>query len=100
MPAAARARAAADGSRATARFGARGIAFGAECSIDGAGGEAMSAVRGNIGDGSARHARAVAQTLGWADEAAARGDHAGALEWLRTLEVIGHELSKLLVVLC
>lgn len=58
-----------------------------------AGGEAVSAARTDISDMSARHARAEAQTLGWADEAAARGDHAGALAWLRTLEVIGHELS-------
>ena len=53
----------------------------------------MSAVRGGIGDRSARHERAVAQTLGWAEEAAARGEHAHALAWLRTLEVIGDELS-------
>lgn len=52
----------------------------------------MSAAR--TGDISNRHARAVAQTLGWADEAAARGDHVGALAWLRTLEIIGHELSE------
>jgi hypothetical protein len=54
----------------------------------------MSAARTGISDISNRHARAVAQTLGWADEAAARGDHAGALAWLRTLEMIGHELSE------
>jgi len=53
----------------------------------------MSAARTDTSDTSARHRRAVAQTLGWADEAAARGDHAGALAWLRTLEVIGDELS-------
>jgi hypothetical protein len=53
----------------------------------------MSVARSDISGSSARHARAVAQTLGWADEAAARDDHAGALAWLRTLEVIGDELS-------
>ena len=57
-------------------------------------GGALSAAPGaDISDACARHARAVAQTLGWADEAAAGGDHAGALSWLRTLEMIGHELS-------
>lgn len=40
-----------------------------------------------------KHARAVTQTLEWADEAAARGDHAGALGWLHTLETIGEQLS-------
>ena len=53
----------------------------------------MSAVRSDISDRSARHERAVAQTLGWADEAAARGEHAHALAWLQTLDVIGDELS-------
>lgn len=53
----------------------------------------MSALRADLSDSSARHARAVARTLGWADEAAVRGDHADALAWLRTLDAIGHELS-------
>jgi hypothetical protein len=53
----------------------------------------MSAARTDTSDTSTRHARTVAQTLTWADEGAARGDHAGALAWLRTLEVIGDELS-------
>ncbi len=34
-------------------------------------------------------------TLAWADEAAARGDHAGALAWLKTVEAIGDELPEL-----
>jgi hypothetical protein len=40
----------------------------------------------------ARHERAVAQTLKWADEAVARGRHADALAWLRTVEAIGDQL--------
>ena len=44
-------------------------------------------------DSAATHERAVAQTLGWADEAAARGDHADALSWLKVLDAIGEQLS-------
>ena len=44
-------------------------------------------------DAAARHTLAVAQTRDWADEAAARGDHAGALAWLRTVEAVGERLS-------
>ncbi|HET8978969.1 MAG TPA: hypothetical protein VFN87_12475 [Solirubrobacteraceae bacterium] len=40
-----------------------------------------------------RHARAVARTLEFADEAALRRDYTDALAWLQTLEAIGHELS-------
>ena len=83
-------RAAAGGSRAAARYNARGIALGAPCSI---GRARVSAARTDISDSAARHTRAVTQTLGWADEAAARGDYGGALAWLRTLEMIGDELS-------
>jgi len=50
-------------------------------------GDTVSAVR-------ARHEQAVARTLEWADEAAERGQHATALEWLQTLEAIGDELSS------
>ena len=39
-----------------------------------------------------RHRAAVARTLGWADEAAARRDFHDALAWLRTLEAIGETL--------
>ena len=42
---------------------------------------------------AARHERAVAQTLEWADEAAARGDHANALAWLKTVEAVGDQLT-------
>jgi hypothetical protein len=41
---------------------------------------------------AARHDRAVAQTLDWADKAAARGQHSDALAWLRTVEAIGDHL--------
>jgi hypothetical protein len=41
----------------------------------------------------AKHDRAVAQTLDWADEAAARGEHAEALAWLQTIEAVGDRLS-------
>jgi hypothetical protein len=41
---------------------------------------------------SERHRAAVARTLGWADEAAARHDFRDALAWLRTLEAIGETL--------
>jgi len=39
-----------------------------------------------------RHQAAVARSLGWADEAAARRDFRDALAWLRTLEAIGETL--------
>jgi hypothetical protein len=48
---------------------------------------------GSNGESSARHEQAVARTLRWADELAESGDHRSALEWLRTLEVIGDPLS-------
>ena len=35
-----------------------------------------------------RHERAVANTLGFAREAAFRGDFQGALEWLAVVEVV------------
>jgi hypothetical protein len=46
------------------------------------------------------HERAVANTLGFAREAAARGDFAGALEWLGVVEIVdgalpaGWELTR------
>ncbi len=43
-------------------------------------------------DGAERHRVAVASTLGWAQEAADRGDYADALEWLRTVVAIGEQL--------
>ncbi len=42
----------------------------------------------------AKHRAAVASTLGWADEAAERGDHVDALAWLDALEAIGEKLPK------
>lgn len=38
--------------------------------------------------GLGRHERAVANTLGFAQEAAARGDFKDALEWLGVVEVV------------
>lgn len=45
--------------------------------------------------GQARHERAVANTLSWADRAAANGEYAEALAWLDTLEAIGAKLPDL-----
>lgn len=39
-------------------------------------------------NGLERHERAVANTLGFAREAAFRGDFQGALEWLAVVEVV------------
>ena len=36
-----------------------------------------------------RHLAAVARSLGWARESAARGDYADALGWVRVVEAIG-----------
>jgi hypothetical protein len=38
---------------------------------------------------SDRHLAAVARSLGWARESAARGDYADALGWVRVVEAIG-----------
>lgn len=38
------------------------------------------------------HAAAVARTLTWAEESAARGDYEDALAWLGVLDVIGERL--------
>jgi hypothetical protein len=43
-------------------------------------------------DAAERHRVAVANTLGWAQEAAERGNYADALEWVRTVEAIGEQL--------
>jgi hypothetical protein len=43
---------------------------------------------GDVMTTTERHERAVAQTLGWAREAANRGDVGDALEWLRVVEVV------------
>ncbi len=45
--------------------------------------------------GLTKHEAAVIQTLGWADEAAARHDYSGALQWLAAVEAVGDHLSDL-----
>jgi hypothetical protein len=40
-----------------------------------------------------RHLAAVARSLGWAQEAAERGDYADALGWIRAVEATGAQLS-------
>jgi hypothetical protein len=47
-------------------------------------------------DASERHDAAVRQSVAWAEDAARRGDYAGALAWLATVEAIGDELSQAL----
>lgn len=42
---------------------------------------------------TAEHRAALARALGWADEAAARGDHASALARVKTLEARSENLS-------
>ena len=37
----------------------------------------------------ARHLAAVARSLGWARESAARGEYADALSWVQVVEAIG-----------
>ncbi len=36
----------------------------------------------------------MARTLGWADDAAARGSHTEALAWLQTIEAVGDQLPN------
>lgn len=42
----------------------------------------------HVRDGE-RHQAAVARSLGWAQESAARGDYADALAWVEVVEAIG-----------
>jgi hypothetical protein len=42
--------------------------------------------------GSARHRAAVARSLGWAHESAARGDYVDALAWVQVVEATGEQL--------
>ena len=49
---------------------------------------------GSRGERETKHRAAVANTLQWADEAAACGDHFDAVAWLDTVEAIGDELSE------
>lgn len=51
--------------------------------------------RGSAEPGRTKHERAVANTLGLADHAAANGDYAEALAWLDTLDSIGDRLPAL-----
>lgn len=44
-------------------------------------------------DRDAKHLAAIRQSLAQADESARAGDHAVALEWLRVVEAVGHDLS-------
>lgn len=50
--------------------------------------------RADAEPGGSRHERAVANTLRWADRAAADGDYADAIAWLGTLEAIGVRLPE------
>mgnify|MGYP001306989603 CR=1 FL=1 len=53
----------------------------------------MSAVKPDRRNGrDARHMTAVATSLGWADDAAERGDHADALGWVEMVMALGDEL--------
>jgi hypothetical protein len=44
--------------------------------------------------GLAAHRVAVANTLSWAEESAARGDYVNALAWLSVLDAIGETLQE------
>ena len=48
----------------------------------------------SLGAEPTRHEVAVARTSRWADGSAARGDYAGALEWIALIESIDGELPK------
>lgn len=58
----------------------------------------FAAGRGVRGDGTERHRLAVARTLDWADQAAARGEYGEALAWLETVEAVDFELPQPYVV--
>jgi hypothetical protein len=45
--------------------------------------------RAALGRDRDRHLAAVARSLGWAQESAARGDYADALGWVQMVEAIG-----------
>jgi hypothetical protein len=49
-----------------------------------------------MGTAPERHRAAVARTLSWAEDAAARGDYSAALSWLATVEAVEGELSPAL----
>jgi len=46
------------------------------------------------GKGEAKHRAAVARTLRWADEAAARHDYNDAVAWAQAVEATGEQLPK------
>lgn len=48
--------------------------------------------RAALDHGRDRHLAAVARSLGWAQESAARGDYAEALSWVGVVEAIGDAL--------
>jgi hypothetical protein len=47
-----------------------------------------------VGARDAKHLAAVERSLTWADESAARGDHADALAWLNAVLAVDDELSE------
>ncbi len=53
----------------------------------------MSDAATTLSHAEARHQAAVARSLGWAHESAARGDYADALSWMLTLDAVGHTLA-------
>ena len=46
----------------------------------------------NVPSGAERHRTAIASTLAWAEDSAARGDYADALSWLDVVEATGDRL--------
>lgn len=50
--------------------------------------------RDACGGDQERHVAAVARTLGWAEEAAARDDYVDAIGWVQVIEAIGDELTQ------
>lgn len=53
----------------------------------------MSDVPTGLTSAETRHQAAVARSLGWAHESAARGDYADALSWMTTLDAVGHTFA-------
>ncbi len=54
----------------------------------------MGRGHGEASGSERRAAPALRRTLGWADEAADRGEHSEALSWLYTAESVGYELPE------
>ena len=57
-----------------------------------AAGRLVAAPRGVHVSADDRHLAAVARSLGWAQQAAARGDYAEALSWVGVVEAIGDRI--------